>query len=188
MSSRPPRARRLAGALVDDRLLGGDLARIDAEEAEVADELVGERLEHLGRRTRRLGRARVSTSAALSPVPLIGGALLALRRRQAKYVTMASSNSATPMSLSFLAAVQKIGITVPAARALGRAAASSSSPTVAFRADIFPSGPRRFRRWRRPAASALGGQVDRAAGGRLGGRIEDADHAAEGWADADRER
>ena len=47
-------ARRLAGAGVDDRLLGRDLARDDLDEAQVADELVVERLEHFADELRRL--------------------------------------------------------------------------------------------------------------------------------------
>ena len=70
------------------------------------------------------------------------------------------------MPMSFLAEVQKIGMTVPAARALGRAAASSSALTVAF-GQVFlhqgvvalDDGVDQLR--------AGGGQVDGAAGRRL---------------------
>src|SRR5205807_5068885 len=63
------------------------------------------------------------TSAALSPWPLVPLRLRPCSGDSATAVSE-SSNSATPMS--FLADVQKIGTTVPAASALGSVAFSSS--------------------------------------------------------------
>ncbi len=76
----------------------------------------------------------MTTSVALSPVPLMPWRLTPLTGEGA-YSVMASSSSATPMSLSFLAAVQKMGMMVPAARAPGNAAANCSveiSPSLRY--------------------------------------------------------
>ena len=69
MSSRPPLRDDLPVPLVDDGLLGRELAGIDAEEAQVADELVGKRLEHLGD---ELGPRSAQSSTV---VGLVAGAL-----------------------------------------------------------------------------------------------------------------
>ena len=98
---------------------------------------------------------------------------------------MASSNSATPMSLSFLAAVQKIGNDGPGRQ--GSAAAPRSVP----RREMSPSS--RYFSMRASSPSTMA-SIELRAGraksteqpaGVLRGRIEHADDAAEVWPDAD---
>ena len=74
-------ARRFAGAQIEERLLAVDLAGKDAEEAQVADELVGQRLEDLA------DELADSVGSIVDLVGLVAGALdgralLALHRRQ----------------------------------------------------------------------------------------------------------
>ena len=170
---------RLAGARVDERLLGGELAGEDAEEAQVADELVVERLEDLADELARLGRLERDL-LGLVAAALDGRALLALQPATGRSVHRASSSSATPMS--FLAEVQKIGMTVPAASALGRAACQLLGGDVALGQVLLHQ-----------RLVGLDDGVDELGAGRrpgrpgsrrgLGRRVEDADDAAEARAD-----
>ena len=118
MSSRPPVRDDLPVRRLTSGCSAVDLAGVDADEAEIAHELVVQRLEHLADELGRFGRLEFHSAPCR---PALGRSpLLALHWGQGKRVPIASSSSSTPMS--FLADVQKIGITVPAASALGRAA------------------------------------------------------------------
>ena len=130
ISNRPPVRDDLPVRALTSGCSARELAREDAEEAQVADELVGERLEDLADELAPTRSAPAATSCRLVAAALGGGALRALHRRQGEVGQARRAAPATPMS--FLAEVQKIGMTVPAASALGRAAVSSSALTVAF--------------------------------------------------------
>ena len=68
---------------VDQRMLGVNLPDRTRKKLRVADELVGQRLEHLADELAVLARLDVDF-AALSPWPLVAVRLVALQRRRAK--------------------------------------------------------------------------------------------------------
>ena len=164
----------LAGASVEDRLLGRQLARQHADEAQVADELVVERLEHLADEIAGFARLHRHFLRLLA-LPLGRGPLLALRGGQGK-----ASDGVEQLGDAdvLLGGGEEDGDDRAGGQRLGNGAAQLVGADGAFHQVLFHQGVVGFD----DGVEQLGagrGDVHRDTGRRLVRRVKHADHAAE---------
>ena len=176
-------ARRFAGADVDNRLLGRDLAGQDAEEAQVADELVRQRLENLGDALGRVAGLNLNLDR------LVAGALRALvlvcLKGRGEVLSDRLEQLGHADVLVLLGGGAEDGDHSSVRERLGQSLRQFLGRNVALKKVFFHQGIVAFDDGV-DELRASGRQIDRTPGRLFGGRIENADHAAERGPDSDR--